>query len=144
MPLTEVECKNAKRAEKPYKLTDEKGMYLEVMPTGAKYWRLQYRHAGKQKRLALGVYPEVSLKEAREKRQDTRTLISSGIDPAAKKKIDKLTRRMDSENSFEAISKEWHTKELARWTPNHAERVWTLGMYMHPIHPRHNQTSCSR
>lgn len=125
MPLTEIECRNAKRAEKSYKLTDEKGMYLEVMPTGAKYWRMQYRYGGKQKRLALGVYPEVALKEAREKRQDARVLIADGIDPAAKKKIDKLTKRLDSENSFEAIALEWHAKELARWTQGHAARVWT-------------------
>lgn len=86
MSLTDVEVRNAKAREKPYRLSDEKGMYLVVTTTGAKYWRLKYRHVGKEKLLALGVYPETGIKDAREKRDAARKLLSTGVDPLAAKK----------------------------------------------------------
>jgi hypothetical protein len=78
--LTDTACRNAKPKDKLYKLSDEKGLYLEVMPTGAKYFRLKYRFGEKEKRLALGVYPEVTLKEARERRDEARKRLAQGIE----------------------------------------------------------------
>ena len=79
--LTDTAAKQAKPREKPYRLSDEKGLYLEIHPNQSKYWRLKYRYAGKEKRLALGVYPEVSLKKAREKRTQARELLADGLGP---------------------------------------------------------------
>lgn len=86
MPLTDITAKSAKSADKEYKLSDEKGLYLLIHPNGSKYWRLKYRFADKEKILALGVYPEVSLKEARDKRDTARQLLRDGIDPSKAKK----------------------------------------------------------
>jgi hypothetical protein len=83
MPLTDTTCKNAKPTDKQYKLADSKGLYLLIKPNGGKYWRLKYRHAGKEKMLAFGVYPEVSLKEARDKCDESRKLIRDGIPPSS-------------------------------------------------------------
>src|SRR5919205_686829 len=91
----------AKPTEKPFKLTDGHGLHLLVKPNGGKYWRLQYRMAGKQKTLALGVYPEVSLKEAREKQADARKLIKNGIDPVQAKRDQKRQEKAKAEHSFE-------------------------------------------
>ena len=84
--LTVAAAKQASPKDKPYRLYDEKGLYLEVRPNGSKYWRLKYRYAGKEKRLALGVYPEVTLKRAREKQLDARRLLSDGEDPGERKR----------------------------------------------------------
>lgn len=125
MPLTAIQVKQAQpRTDgKSLKLTDGLGMYLEIMPTGSKYWRLKYRIDGKEKRLALGVYPDVSLSEARDKRDAARKLIANGQDPSVAKKEEKRERKLASENSFEVIAREWHTKELPRWSEGHATRV---------------------
>lgn len=82
MPLTQTQCLNAKGSEKPYKLTDGEGLYLEVSPNGSKYWRWQYRLAGKRSRISLGVYPRVSLKAARAERDTYRKLLEGRVDPA--------------------------------------------------------------
>lgn len=124
MPLTDTTCKNAKPTEKPFKLSDEKGLYLEVMPNGSKYWRLKYRFTGKEKRLALGVYPEVSLKEAREKREEARKLLAGNIDPGTKKKEDKRHAAFNASNTFKAVAKEWHETNMRKWTPAHAAKIW--------------------
>ncbi|MDR2011981.1 MAG: Arm DNA-binding domain-containing protein [Rhodanobacter sp.] len=79
----------ARAKDKPYKLADGHGLYLEVMPTGAKLWRLKFRHAGKENRLSFGAFPEVSLKEARERRAEARALLLRGVDPAAQRKAEK-------------------------------------------------------
>ena len=86
MKLTYTQIKNAKPVEKPKKLSDGKGLYLEVMPNGSKYWRLKYRIHGYEKRLAIGVYPEISLKEARNATDKARELIALGHDPSLEKK----------------------------------------------------------
>ena len=93
MALTEMKVRNAKPAEKPVKLTDSRGMHLLVHPTGSKYWRLQYRFSGKQKMLALGVYPEISLADARMRRDEARKLIANNIDPAEKRKSEKIEKK---------------------------------------------------
>lgn len=124
--LTIKEIEAAKPKEKPYKLSDGQGLYVEVMASGAKYWRLKYRIGGKEKRLALGVYPEVRPHEARDKAKDARSLIRAGVDPSAKKKADKQAALLASASTFEAIAREWlegrkshvepaqHKKTLAR------------------------------
>lgn len=108
MPLNDIKCKNIKSTDKTFKVSDEKGLYLEVNPNGSKYWRLKYRFAGKEKKLALGVYPEISLKEAREKRDNARKQIQEGVDPSQEKKLAKLTRLINADNSFENVASEWH------------------------------------
>ncbi|MGZ8219844.1 tyrosine-type recombinase/integrase [Methylomagnum sp.] len=119
MPLTDPACRNAKPKDKSYRLADEKGLYLEVMPNGSKYFRLKYRFDGKEKRLAFGVYPEVTLKEARPKRDKARALLSQGVDPSAQRKA---TKHAQAE-SFESITREWLTKFGPSWTAEHAERI---------------------
>ena len=123
MPLTDIICKNAKPETKPKKLSDGKGLYLEVMPSGSKYWRMKYRFNKKEKRLALGVYPEISLKEVREKRDEARKQLADGIDPSQLKKQKKLTQYISSENSFEVIAREWHADRKLAWTDRHAKYV---------------------
>lgn len=119
MSLTDTAAKNAKPKEKPYRLADEKGMYLEVMPSGSKYWRLKYRYLGKEKRLALGVYPDVSLKQARDKRDEARKQIAAGNDPGQLKQVAKRAKRIATANSFEAVTREWLENIRAKWTPDH-------------------------
>lgn len=121
MPLTDSACKNAKPDAKPRKIADGGGLYLEIMPNGSKYWRLKYRFAGKEKRLAFGVYPEVSLAEAREKREKARKQIASQIDPSQAKREEKLQILLKAETSFEVIAREWHTNRSLAWTPRYAE-----------------------
>jgi hypothetical protein len=105
--LTDAKVKAAKPAQSPYKLADGEGMYLLVNPSGRKYWRLDYRHHDKRHTLALGVYPTVSLAEAREKRRQAKELIRNGINPGQQRKLDKLAGRIASENTFKAIADEY-------------------------------------
>lgn len=123
MPLTHVAIKNAKPKEKAYKLSDEKGLFLFITPTGGKYWRLKYRFGGKEKKLAFGVYPEVSLAEAREKRDKARKMIAENIDPGIVKQASKRASVLASENSFQAVALEWYAKFSTKWVPNHADRT---------------------
>jgi DNA invertase Pin-like site-specific DNA recombinase len=108
--LTDPKCKNAKPKEKPYKLADEKSLYLEAMPNRAKYWRMKYRYGGKEKRLAFGVYPETGLKEARTKRDDARKLLADGADPGETRKAMKAAQVADAE-TFEIVAREWFAKK---------------------------------
>ncbi len=93
MALTDIKVRTAKPTDKQYKLTDGSGMHLFVHPNGSKYWRLQYRFDGKQKMLALGVYPDVSLADARTRRDDARNLLANNIDPGDKRKVIKLSKK---------------------------------------------------
>lgn len=122
MPLSDTAARQAKFTGKQQKLSDEKGLFLLITSSG-KYWRLKFRFGGKEKVLALGVYPEVSLKEARVKREEARRLLADGIDPSLARKQSKVVSRLASENSFEVIAREWHQSQLARWSPIHAQRV---------------------
>ncbi len=123
MRLSDKTCKNTKPTEKSKKLSDGHGLYLEVMPNGSKYWRLKYRFNGKEKRLAFGVYPEISLKQAREQRDQARKLLSSGTDPSENRKAKKASRQDRLANSFEVIAREWFAKQIHAWSPNHGERI---------------------
>jgi integrase len=119
--LTDTACKNAKAREKAYRLSDEKGLYLEVMPNGSKYFRLKYRFDGKEKRLAFGVYPETGLKDARQKREEARKALSQGIDPGEQRKAMKAAQA--GADSFEAVAREWFAKFSPNWTVEHGERI---------------------
>ena len=120
--LTATSVKQAKIEDKQYKMTDGAGMYLLVKKSG-KYWRLDYRFDGKRKTLALGTYPGLSLKDSRARRDDARKLLSNNIDPGAKRKAEKITRKLQVENSFEAISREWFEKKKKEWSENHSNRI---------------------
>jgi hypothetical protein len=110
MKLTARQVETAKPKEKPYKLADGGGLYLLVNPNGKRYWRLKYRSLRKEKLLAIGVYPDVSLAEARSKREDAKRTLAAGNDPSLERKIEKLSRQQDAENSFEAITREWYQR----------------------------------
>jgi integrase len=120
--LTDTACKNAKPRDKAYKLSDEKGLYLEIMPTGSKYFRLKYRFESKEKRLALGVYPETSLKDAREKRDEARKLLNQGIDPGAQRKAMKAAQAAEAD-TFEVVAREWFEKNAPTWADSHGDRT---------------------
>lgn len=110
MPLTDVQIRNAKPAERPFKLFDGGGLYVEVMPTGSKLWRMKYRVDGKEKRLSFGAYPSVGLRDARAKREEAKTSLAQGIDPGAQKKAQKAAQSERAANSFEVIAQEWLAK----------------------------------
>lgn len=111
MKLSDTSIRKTKPREKAYKLFDGGGLYLEVAPTGGKLWRYQYRFAGKQKLLALGKYPDISLQEARELHLEARKQLARGIDPMAAKKALKASGKERAANSFEVIAREW----FERW-----------------------------
>ena len=125
MALNDLMIRNAKPLAKAYKLSDEKGLFLLINPKGAKYWRLKYYFAGKEKLLALGVYPEVKLADARARRDQARKLLAEQIDPSFAKKVSKHNLLLASENSFESVACEWHLKFLPTWTEDHANRIMT-------------------
>jgi integrase len=110
MALTAVAIKNAKGRDKPYKLTDSDGLYLLVSPNGSRYWRMNYRHLGKQKTLAFGVWPDTGLAEAREQREATRKVLARGGDPAEQIKLERIAATVAASNSFKAVADEWLVK----------------------------------
>ena len=122
MRLTNVVVLNAKPQDKPYKLIDGRGLYVLVNKAG-KYFRWDYRFAGKRKTLALGVYPEISLKEAREKHEDLRRLLARDIDPMEMKKQKKAEVQAEVENSFEFVAREWFAKNKSVWTARHSDTI---------------------
>ena len=119
MPLTNTAIRNAKPRVKRYRLFDSQGLYIEVAPSGGKWWRLKYRILGKEKRLSLGVYPEVSLKDAREKRDQARRSLSEGADPIEARKLQSIA----DGTSFEAVAREWFIKFAPGWSESHANRI---------------------
>ena len=126
MPLTSTAVSNAKPRDKTKKLFDERGLYLEVSPAGGKWWRLKYRFDGKEKRLSLGVYPDVSLKEARDRRDATRKLVADGIDPSEHRKATKSARADRAANSLEVVTREWFAKYSSDWASSHSSRMIRL------------------
>lgn len=131
MPLSDVGIRKAKPGinpkgeptTKPYKMGDAGGMYLEVSPAGGKLWRFKYRFAGKEKRLALGSYPDTSLADARDKRDAARKLLAAGVDPAEQRKAAKAAGEERAANSLEVVAREWHAKQSATWVELHASRI---------------------
>jgi hypothetical protein len=108
MAMNDVKVRNAKPTENQIKLSDSDGMYLLITPNGGKYWRLKYRYEGKEKLLALGTYPEISLAEARQRRDEARRQVAHDIDPGPVKKAQKASRANSDANSFEVVAREWH------------------------------------
>jgi len=123
MPLTDAAVRNAKPTEKPRKLSDEKGLFLLIQPSGSKYWRQKYRFEGKEKLLALGVYPDVSLAEARARRDEARKLLANGVDPSAFKQANKRAEQAIVKDTFEAVAREWFTKYSPNWSESHGSRI---------------------
>ncbi|MQY52106.1 integrase arm-type DNA-binding domain-containing protein [Rhodocyclus tenuis] len=123
MPLTDTAIRNAKPAEKPVRMFDAGGLYLEISPAGGKLWRLKYRFGGKEKRLALGAYPEVGLKEARGKRDDARKLLAADIDPGEHRKAQKEAKLERASNSFEIVAREFFSKNRATWAASHHNKI---------------------
>lgn len=124
MPLTDSAIRNAKPVSKPLRLFDGGGLYLEVAPSGGKWWRFKYRFGGKEKRFSLGVYPDVSLKDAREKRDAARKMLTQGIDPGKEKKATKATE--SGAGSFEAVAREWIELKRTGWSPSHIEKTISI------------------
>lgn len=121
-PLTDSAIKVAKPKDKPYKLADGQGLYLEVMPSGSKLWRLKYRHSDKEKRLALGAYPTVPLQKARQRREEARQQLAEGIDPGEQKKAVRQARKAEG-LTFEALAREWYTYNAPRWAESTAYKA---------------------
>lgn len=133
MALTNTAIKNAKPKEKQWRLPDGGGLHLLIHPNGSKYWRFKYRYNGKEKLLALGVYPDVTLKRAREKHQEARRQLELGNDPSLIKKAEKRAGKEAASNSFEAIGNEWFEKQKHRWSPVHQTKVeWMLSKNLNP------------
>ena len=123
MPLTHVAIRRAQPSKKSRKMFDGRGLYLEVSPRGGKWWRQKYRFEGKDKRMSLGVYPDVSLKEARRRCEDARRLLAGGVDPSAHRQALKAAKAQRDSNTFEAVAREWFTKQARSWAPSHSSLI---------------------
>ena len=121
MPLNDTAIRNKKPGAKPVKLFDEGGLFLIVTPQGGKWWRFKYRYQRKEKLLSLGVYPDVPLKAARDKRDDARKLLAAGVDPSAHRKAKRAEQ--NSDNTFEAVTREWLAKFAPKWTKAQPDRI---------------------
>ncbi|HTJ89592.1 MAG TPA: integrase arm-type DNA-binding domain-containing protein [Acidocella sp.] len=131
--LTDAKARNAKAAEKPYRLVDFGGLFLWVTPSGGKIWRLRYEFQGKEKLLSLGPYPEVGLADARDKRDAAKALLRDGRDPSMERKLARAAGQLSVENSFKAVATAWHTKQAPNWTEHHAGDVMdSLKKYVFP------------
>lgn len=120
MALTDSAVRNAKPKEKVYKLHDARGLFLLINKNGSKWWRFRYRYQGREKQLSVGTYPDAWLKLARSKRDEARRLLAAGVDPGETRKAAKI---YGTENSFEVVAREWHTKFTPTWTKRHAETI---------------------
>ena len=123
MPLTDTTIRNAKQGSKTKKMFDSGGLYLEITPRGGKWWRQKFRYGGKEKRLSLGVYPDISLKEARSRRDENRKLLANDIDPSEHRHAKKAASKERTANSFEAVAREWFAKCTPIWSANHGDRI---------------------
>lgn len=133
MALSDSQCRAAKPKSKPYKLFDYEGLYLEVMPSGSKYWRQKYRVHGKEKRLSHGGYPDISLAEARQKKLTVREDLKRGFDPALVRLEQEQTAAFAASQTFEEIGREWHKKQIEQWDPRYAQTVMhRLEKYLFP------------
>ncbi|EBU0430704.1 tyrosine-type recombinase/integrase [Salmonella enterica] len=133
MSLNARQVETCKPKEKEYKLFDERGLYLLVKPNGSRYWRMKFHFGGKERKLSIGVYPDISLAEARNRRDEARRLLAEGIDPTEKKKLEKLTRKISVENTFRALALEWHKHKATVWAKTTAN--WILDALEKDIFP---------
>ena len=123
MPLTDLEIRRSKPRDKPYTLSDGNSLSLLIEPNGSKGWRFRYRYDGKPKMLSLGIYPTISLTDARQKRDEAKKLVASGINPSEVRKRAKQDRQAEIGNTFEAIAREWYEKRFDRWSASYAEEM---------------------
>lgn len=126
LPLTDVAIRNAKVAGKPVKMFDGAGLFLQVTPTGGKLWRFKYLFDGKEKLLALGKWPDVGLKMARQRRDEARALVAQGVDPSEKRKQDKTeaeAQAAEDTNTFEVVARDWHARQIQVWSESHATKI---------------------
>ena len=125
MALTDTSIRNAKPAQKPYMLYDSGGLFIQITPNGGKWWRFKYRFEGKEKLLSLGTYPEVSLLKARERRDAARKLLAEEppINPSEKRKEDKLKNKLNANNSFEFVAREWWQSYMKNKAETHKQKV---------------------
>ncbi len=133
MALTDKAIRAAKRSEKPVRLFDSGGLYLELAPSGGKWWRLKYRFSGKEKRLSLGVYPHVALKQARERRDEAKRLLANGVDPSEQRKAHRAAVTERAANSFEAVAREWFASYSPKWVKGHSDKI--LRRLEHNVYP---------
>jgi integrase len=123
MRLSTAKIQNSPPQKKAVRLFDGRGLYLEIAPTGSRWWRFKYRFAGKEKRISLGVYPDVGLKKARDRRDEMRRLVADGIDPSAARKQEKLMALDAAANTFEAIAREWFEKHSPNWEASYSVKL---------------------
>ena len=123
MALSDIAIRNAKASNKVFKLYDEQGLFIQVTPSGGKWWRLKFRFGGKEKLLSLGVYPDVSLKQARDRRDDARKLLAEGVDPSEHRKASKASKKDSAANSLEVISREWAESFFLNKSASHKVRT---------------------
>lgn len=121
--LSDTKIKKAAKAEHDYKLADERGLFLLVRKNGGKLWRMKYRVAGKEKLLSFGPYPDITLAEARERRDEARRLLRQGVDPIAEKQREAKAAKLEESHSFESVAREWHELNKGRWTEVHQADV---------------------
>ena len=126
MPLTDTAIRAIKPTSKTAKYFDGGGLYLEVAPSGGKWWRLKYRFQGKEKRISLGTYPTIGLKEARERREDTKKILANGIDPSAQRQAIKASITSIDQDSFEVVTREWFDKHVVNLAPSYSKKVRSL------------------
>ena len=123
MPLNDMQIRRAKPEDKPYTLGDGQGLSLLIEPNGSKSWRFRYRFAGKPKMISLGVYPTITLADARSRRDEARKLVAEGKNPSEVRKEQKLALQTESENAFEKIAREWHHLKSAKWSAGYASDI---------------------
>ncbi|WP_372834649.1 tyrosine-type recombinase/integrase, partial [Pontibacterium sp.] len=133
MALTDKQLKALKPRDKKYTVTDQHGLMIEVRPNGGKYWTYRFRLNAKRVDMALGVYPIVTLKDARERRDDARKLVDRDIDPRAARKAERETRRNIAANTFEALAREWYALKHTEWSDSHQQR--TIRNLEHDLFP---------
>ena len=122
VPLTDTKIRTIKATEKAQKLFDGGGLFLHVSPTGGKLWRLKYRFGGIEKLLSIGTYPQISLADARQQREQALAMIAKGVDPSDTKKAQKAASTEETE-TFEVIAREWHTKFSPSWASSHGNKI---------------------
>lgn len=133
MALTDKTIRNYKPSDKTYKRYDEAGLFIQVTPAGGKWWRFKYRFDGKEKLLSLGTYPDVTLKAAREKRDEARKLLAEGVDPAENRKAVNQSKQSNAANTFEVLSREWTILHMADKSESHQQRTLRrLEVYLFP------------
>ena len=140
--LTVVACEKARAKDRDYKLADAGGLYLFVTKSGHRSWRFKYRFLGKEKTLSIGVYPYLSLADARENRDLAKKSLAKNIDPGEQKQIQKIDAKKEAANTFEVVAREWHEKNKVKWVEKNAKR--NLSMLEHHVFPFIGRLSISK